>query len=340
MQFLSRSELTQAIRSILAEDGCCAAVAFWGKGAEEWLTGSDARVIANLRMGGTNPFALKAIGSSATIRQCDTLHAKVYLGANIAVVASANASVNGLGFQGTEQEGWIEAGALLSDVKPIRNWFESLWEHEARDIRPDDWDEAKRLWSQRQSARPPLLTFGAFDPDGEIQPVLVWVDDTRSWTVNYKAVEQQAGLRSVIARRRVDNGLEVKNLADVRFVENRWTLFWRKTLKGQRDRRTVPTFYKLSDVFVTGGFTWEGETHADDVMLAAEVQPAAPFDTSEPRFLEAFEDVIVRPEFKSLLEDEVENEPWYAPRIEEMRAFFRAVKDRFDELSAQTSRME
>jgi len=46
--------------------------------------GGGSKVIANLRMGGTNPYALRKV--RAEIRQNDRLHAKVYIGAERLVV--------------------------------------------------------------------------------------------------------------------------------------------------------------------------------------------------------------------------------------------------------------
>lgn len=117
--FLFGTDLSREIRSILAEKGAKCAVAFWGRGCESWVIGLDCKVVATLRMGGTNPRALRNV--RAEIRQCDTLHAKVYIGRNRAVVTSANASINGLALQGLEQASWIEAGILVEDLRDIRN---------------------------------------------------------------------------------------------------------------------------------------------------------------------------------------------------------------------------
>lgn len=125
-QFLDHEALRIAIPKLLSEVNVRCAVAFWGRGAEDNIT-PDARVICNLKSGGTNPFVLKAlIKTGVTIRQCNRLHAQVYIGNDYAIVASANASANGMGLEGTEQTSWIEAGVRLDNVSPISHWFEEL----------------------------------------------------------------------------------------------------------------------------------------------------------------------------------------------------------------------
>jgi len=92
-----------------------------------------------LTTGGTNPHALEE--GAADLRQCDTLHAKVYIGRTQSVVCSANASINGLALEGTEQSGWIEAGTIVPTTPIISQWFEDLWGHITREIGADDWAE-------------------------------------------------------------------------------------------------------------------------------------------------------------------------------------------------------
>ena len=112
MRLLTGDELRAKVAAIAGERKPCCAVAFWGRGAAA-LFGprSRVRIVCNLATGGTNPdeiIALQAKGH--TVLQHDQLHAKVYLGKSQAVVASANASANGLGLEASEQAKWIEAG--------------------------------------------------------------------------------------------------------------------------------------------------------------------------------------------------------------------------------------
>jgi hypothetical protein len=83
------------------------------------------------------------------IRQSDKLHAKVWIGDQRALVSSANASVNGLRFEGSTQNCWNEAGLLVDDeetVCNIRHWFDTFWndENECRGITNADIERCPR----------------------------------------------------------------------------------------------------------------------------------------------------------------------------------------------------
>ena len=120
MEFLYEDELDQAIKAILGEDECCAAVAFWGKGASDLLKkknrGAKAKIICNLMSGGTNPYEVEKLMKIAHVKQLNDLHAKVYIGRDSSIVASANVSGNGLGLEGLEQNRWREAGLKSKDL--------------------------------------------------------------------------------------------------------------------------------------------------------------------------------------------------------------------------------
>jgi hypothetical protein len=158
MQFLTGSILTNAIKEILKEPDVCCAVAFWGKGCNDWLKGKNARVICNLASGGTNPFALKSLKlSNKGLKQNDQLHAKVFIGRTHTIVASANVSANGLGFEGIEQKGWLEAGVKIETTSEQIDWFESLWRSKiCRPISLADWNEAIDAWESRKKLQQQL----------------------------------------------------------------------------------------------------------------------------------------------------------------------------------------
>ena len=129
MEFLYEDELDQAIKAILGEDECCAAVAFWGKGASDLLKkkqGAKAKIICNLMSGGTNPYEVERLMTVAHVKQLNELHAKVYIGRDSSIVASANVSANGLGLQGPEQARWMEAGVKIETSREMREWFDRL----------------------------------------------------------------------------------------------------------------------------------------------------------------------------------------------------------------------
>jgi hypothetical protein len=123
-QFLTGQLLQEAIRDVLKSANVRCAVAFWGRGAEKSFGAkiSNVKIICNLNMGGTNPEPIKILSKDVRrfeLRQCDTLHAKVYIGDQSAVVTSANNSTNGLGVEGALTKGWIEAGVCLTEIDDL-----------------------------------------------------------------------------------------------------------------------------------------------------------------------------------------------------------------------------
>ena len=130
------------------------AVAFWGHGSEDIFGRPDlshVRVICNLRMGGTNPLAILALQSrGALVRHLDNLHAKVYIGDVDTVVASANASRNGLGLSSEAGAVWLEAGVVIPSTSAIP-WFDRLWQT-SKIMRFSDLTAGLLAFSKRQSA--------------------------------------------------------------------------------------------------------------------------------------------------------------------------------------------
>ncbi|ESZ20979.1 phospholipase D family protein [Mesorhizobium sp. L48C026A00] len=232
-KFLLGVDLTRVIRSILAESGSKSAVAFWGRGSEDWVTGPDSKVVANLGMGGTNPYALRKV--RAEIKQCDTLHAKVYIGRKHAVVASANASINGLALEGSEQEGWIEAGVLIERTAEIRTWFDMLWDEHSKPITEPQWKEAERRWNLRVgSFKPSVTSFAEFDTEAPSLPIVTFIRGDEDWIVNERAVESATGAVGPVAHRRVEEGVWVLHKDDRPVLRNRWVLEWQMLASGRQ----------------------------------------------------------------------------------------------------------
>jgi hypothetical protein len=323
--FLHGDELTLAIRRILQEENVKAAVAFWGAGSQGWVTGSGARVVANLMMGGTNPYALEKV--SADKRQSSRLHAKVYIGKEWTIVCSANASINGLALEGAAQAGWMEASFLSRTTQKVVTWFEKLWTSPGSGISPAQWKEAKRLWDLRRSSfMPSLASFEHFDTTADDLPAFTWVGDDDDWKVNEEALEAR-GLAGQEARRRVDEGAWIRHPDDAKLLSNRWLLAVRILKSGAPARR--PWFMQMSDVFVPGGFHWsDGEPQ--DVLLSADRTYPPPFDLRDARFLDALAAVLAREEFTSLFDDDAAGERWYGPRHELSRSLWKALRAEYD----------
>ncbi len=134
--FLTGRALAEAVHHVVGGRDRRCAVAFWGMGADGLLGVADegcgpVRIVCDLSMGGSNPDALRALGApdEPAIRHRDGLHAKVYMSDRGAVVGSANASDNGLGF-GPGGPGLVEAATFHAPGSPAwegaSTWFEDL----------------------------------------------------------------------------------------------------------------------------------------------------------------------------------------------------------------------
>ena len=150
--FLFGNDLSGQIQDVVSGENACLAVAFWGNGAVEalGLDRKNVKIICDISMGGTNPKELQNLGApnNPNLRHIDNFHAKVYLSDSGAVVTSANASNNGIGFGG--KAGLKEAGYHTQETKNIREWFNESFQNmskliddEALKICKDNWDRRK-----------------------------------------------------------------------------------------------------------------------------------------------------------------------------------------------------
>lgn len=157
-KFLSDEDLGPAIREVVGGSDLRCAVAFWGKGAartlfEEGIVPRDARIVCDISMGGTNPLELEAMGApdNENLAQLHGLHAKVYISDKGLIVASANASNNGIGF--LDVAGLIEAGTFHEVnsglYQQASGWFDDIWDR-ASTIDQSTLDLAGEAWRRRK----------------------------------------------------------------------------------------------------------------------------------------------------------------------------------------------
>ena len=162
MHFLPTESILPAVRKLIRADGdVVAAVAYWGTGAVS-STGisrkrnGTVRILCDLFSGSCNPGEIdKAIRQCSTeVKTLDGLHAKVWQNGNASIVGSANASINGLGFEDRRNHiPNVEAAFLANDEhtsREIVQWFEKQWSA-AKPISPEDLESAKDFWNHRQS---------------------------------------------------------------------------------------------------------------------------------------------------------------------------------------------
>lgn len=126
------------------------AVAFWGDGAQSVVVAArQYQIICNLTRGGTNPTVIRALLAmpNVKVRHLAELHAKVVLAHKQAIVGSANFSADGLGLNGSEHRGWLEAAAVI-DATAVEHWFETHWRR-AGEVSDDVLALAEQAWANR-----------------------------------------------------------------------------------------------------------------------------------------------------------------------------------------------
>lgn len=154
--YLLANELRKAI---LQNDRIQLAIAFWGKGAMDALglsSKTNAEIICNLKMGGTNPFEIgKLVHAGLDVYALDDLHSKIGVVGDLGFVGSSNASTNGMGIEGKGAPNWRELNVLFRDeehVSDLRDKFEAYKICSGKALAPNDerLQNAERAWQLRQ----------------------------------------------------------------------------------------------------------------------------------------------------------------------------------------------
>ncbi|TXI49780.1 MAG: hypothetical protein E6Q50_07985 [Lysobacter sp.] len=151
------TEIAEALRSYVdSREPLAMAIAFWGAGACNAL-GIDTpgrapiRILLNATSGACNPSELQillGLAPHVEVRSDPELHAKVALCGKKTLVGSANASANGLGFEGKEMIFWKEASIEVMDdaiSSESWTWFDGLWKA-ARKLDSEVIEQAKIAW--------------------------------------------------------------------------------------------------------------------------------------------------------------------------------------------------
>jgi HKD family nuclease len=196
VNFITGDENKKTIKTLLREENNLkCAVAFWGDEALNLLENANTKVkiICNLESGATNPYVISKLldNGNIDIKTHKQLHAKVYWSPTTAIVGSTNVSSNGLGLEGEELTGWIEASILIKEDdinKAIETWFDNLF------INSDKIDDivlsnAKVAWSERRKIRPIKLVKIAENNESESDPVLSNLKNTINATFSKYILE-------------------------------------------------------------------------------------------------------------------------------------------------------
>jgi len=333
LQFLTGKELYKAVQNIASGTKPRFAVAFWGQGAKEQICdggNKDIQIICNLKMGATNPFVIEDIlGRRVPVRQHDILHAKVYLNETAALVASANASANGLGFEGAEQASWEEAGLFIDEpqaIVEIKRWFTRMW-GESREINEGDLERAKATWRARQGAKPSLGSFADLDVNALSTPLIDWFGDN-DWDTNAKYIKGKTRAAADYLEKRIADGIELEGTEDRKVLTpGTWVLCFRRTRKGQPDRREGLSWVCLGKI-LDDAFKYTGERKLRSVALAAERRGTEPFPITK-RFQDSFVRVISRDEFEQLRTDEYDGAWFTAERLKLTRSFWATLHSEY-----------
>jgi hypothetical protein len=337
MVFLFGRKLDSAIRRIMQSRDVRCAVAFWGRGANSLFPDvgqQNIRIVCNLKSGGTNPQVISDLcRSGVKLRHYDELHAKVYIGKEQAIVASANASANGLGFEATEQARWIEAGVMLNDIDSVASWFEQIWD-DAREVNQADINAAIAAWKFRRSVRPSLVSFADFDVKAGTLPFIAWWVSPADFVWCEENLKKQLGPINKEIKQRLENSIEIGAEEDKKVLRpGIWILFWERTASGLPSKRSNPYWFKVGRV-VHKAFAYKSNKREKvDIMLPAEQGSPPPFEITEVRFRQAFYDLLKIDKYEYLRGGGDENS-WYAPRQQLIHQFWRDLKCYYKKLGS------
>lgn len=332
-EFLEGKILSERIKAVVEYDNLWCAVAFWGHGVVTELFGgetldrSDVQVICDLSMGATNPTALRALGApnSKNIRYLNDLHAKVYISDFGAVIGSANASRNGIGFNQSDP-GLLEAGVFVpknSDVwRAAAQWFDLKFE-KAQVIGDAELNEAQLEWDTRlhygvKKIEKNSGSFLDYDPDRHGLVYLLW------WTA-YPEDDKIKYIDKIVGIFDEDecNHLHPNDLN----MRQSWACNYRVGNSGLLDQRCNPRLFYITDKEPDAV---SGDNGYVDIVFqrSAESTPVAPFNFSDKVLLSAFRSIMSLDAFAPLRGDG--ETPWLArDHIELMHRFWRQVQDEY-----------
>lgn len=161
MKFLRKNNYLDSVKEVFSSDKELGiAVAFWGSDSIELfekMQSSKIRLVCNLESGACNPKVIEYLlnHDSVDLRTHAWLHAKVLVNSDQAIIDSANISANGLSFEGSETEGWQEAGIVTTSQEIItetNEWFENIW-LESVPITNEMLEKCVESWKKKRDNR-------------------------------------------------------------------------------------------------------------------------------------------------------------------------------------------
>ena len=304
MSFLVGHDLDRAVEAILQEPYAQLAVAFLGTGAESYLqtpAGNGRRVVCNLTMGGTNPSVVAILQEQISVRHCDTLHAKVYIGKEWTVVTSANLSANGLGLDTDRDSGWQEAGVRIETSDEVLSWFSELWQS-SQEVRKEDMDRAWKRWRSRRRASPPVRSLAHYEISDDF-PLLSFFGNDR-WEVCEDSVTEQVAHYNDEVYQWINDSLEIEHEDDLEIAKNRWVVLMKINNDGSVSAKDNLSWMLTGDRVIRQAYRYKDTGHTHDCLLTETTDGDGPFPISGTRFKEAFRAVINSPDYEQLRTDD------------------------------------
>lgn len=273
---------------------------------------------------GSNPQAIRSLVKAKTwkhVHFLDRLHAKIYLGAKTALLASANLTKNGLDIAGLREVGVVLQGkpreALVAEFASILA--------EAKKTYPKQQDKEKALirleatWKKvqkalRNGAKKPRTraTFDRYDikSHGAFHPV--WWDSHGEIDEATVRRELNLGVRAGVDLWRDSMFLTPKD----KVMPGQWILQWCVGTSWVSRRKVTAISWQFVD-YICHNCTDEPdypnaalELEPDFRPQLGEARPSEPFQI-DAAFRAAFKKVIVRETFKTLQPPDDDNETWY-----------------------------
>ncbi|MBY0339441.1 MAG: phospholipase D family protein [Acetobacteraceae bacterium] len=335
VEFLQGPALSKAIHAMIASDAghLDCAVAYWGGGLPPFAApknGHKVRVICNLSSGGTNPDVIRRLLKTdrVEVRQLDTLHAKVFVSPDAAIVGSANASVNAIGRVG-DSEKLIEAGCRLANPSVVQAWFDDLWSQCKKKITETDLQKAPRV----PAFKPPAVSILDIEPPEEGYLVCWWSHEGAPHKLHKRPDIDVKDLMIKVGRyteKELVGEIEPVHGRDRELLLEGKYLLW-ITPKRKSRKAKLHGWVRLGGI-IPNILEQNGKIKDGVLQHGAE---APPFDIKLPPFPEAFDKVIAEKRFRNIAGADPTPDEWYTEYQDQTKEFWRAIVEEARRIAAR-----
>lgn len=255
---------------------------------------------------GSNPYAIKELVSVLGWEKVfflDELHAKLYLGAELAVMGSANLTSNGL--LGTSLEELCCEVDDLEKLSDLTSFYDDLigksktkyprteCKKERLSKCFDEWDKAVSNGFVNKNIKE--NSFDSFELFSSDQFYVIWYfDEDLDFSDEIKDLES-----------RIESHVFLAN--DDPALKNKWALLWKITNKNMPDKRTKPSWLYIHDIFDHAHDEKENADYRKVAIQWSDLElPNVPFELTKP-VIDAFRSAVVNERNRSVFvqEDEI-----------------------------------